>query len=240
MNPYEILELQSGATSEEVRAAYHRLAKQWHPDRFPSGPEKEEAEARFRRLSEAFNMLKDVARKSEPVPVRVDPPPPADRPVETPTASPDPKGKGPEDWFRDAVHAREGGDSDRALALTQYALRLDAGKADFHLLLADLLEERGGDRRPIVKALETVLQLDPKHVDAMVRLSQHYRELGMQARAEGILKRAKTLSPDHKALRALKAEAPPAARPHPTAATQTPKSFLDQIREAIAKFTKRS
>jgi len=64
MNPYEILELPAGSSAEDIKAAYHRLAKKWHPDRF-TGPEKEEAERRFRQLAEAFNMLKDAGRRED-------------------------------------------------------------------------------------------------------------------------------------------------------------------------------
>jgi curved DNA-binding protein CbpA len=49
-------------TMEEIKAAYHRLAKQWHPDRF-SGEEKAAAEDRFRMLSESFNALKDPDKR---------------------------------------------------------------------------------------------------------------------------------------------------------------------------------
>ncbi|HLO68606.1 MAG TPA: DnaJ domain-containing protein, partial [Holophaga sp.] len=65
MNPYEVLEISPGSRPEEIKAAYHRLAKQWHPDRF-NGAAKAEAEGRFRQLAEAFNMLKDTARREEP------------------------------------------------------------------------------------------------------------------------------------------------------------------------------
>ena len=62
MNPFNVLEIPPDATSEDIKAAYHRLAKRWHPDRY-TGPEKEEAESRFRELAEAFSMLKDPANR---------------------------------------------------------------------------------------------------------------------------------------------------------------------------------
>ena len=64
MNPYEILEIAPGSSAEDIKAAYHRLAKRWHPDRF-TGAEKEEAEKRFRQLAEAFNMLKDAGKRED-------------------------------------------------------------------------------------------------------------------------------------------------------------------------------
>ena len=52
MNPFQVLEVSPGASAEDIKASYHRLAKQWHPDRY-MGEEKAEAEERFRELAEA-------------------------------------------------------------------------------------------------------------------------------------------------------------------------------------------
>ena len=49
MNPFDALEIHVGASAEEIKAAYHRLAKMWHPDRF-TGAEKELAESKFRDI----------------------------------------------------------------------------------------------------------------------------------------------------------------------------------------------
>jgi outer membrane protein assembly factor BamE (lipoprotein component of BamABCDE complex) len=53
---YRILDLEPGATREDAKRAYRRLAKQWHPDRFHNFPEYEriEAENRFKRITEAY------------------------------------------------------------------------------------------------------------------------------------------------------------------------------------------
>lgn len=32
MNPYEELEIKPGATQDQIKQAYHRLAKAWYPD----------------------------------------------------------------------------------------------------------------------------------------------------------------------------------------------------------------
>jgi len=58
-NHYETLGLQRTATAEEIKAAYRKLAKKWHPDRFAPGPEKEEAEQNFQAFTEAYNVLSD-------------------------------------------------------------------------------------------------------------------------------------------------------------------------------------
>ncbi len=62
---YRVLGLEPGASEEEVRSAYRRLASECHPDRFSSlGPEfVQAAEERFKILQEAYE---EVRRRREP------------------------------------------------------------------------------------------------------------------------------------------------------------------------------
>jgi curved DNA-binding protein CbpA len=57
---YAILGVGPGATDEEIRRAYRRLALHWHPDRNPGRPE---AEERFKAISEAYAVLIDPAKR---------------------------------------------------------------------------------------------------------------------------------------------------------------------------------
>ncbi|MGD8338713.1 MAG: DnaJ domain-containing protein [Desulfobacterales bacterium] len=55
---FAILEVPSGATPEEVRSAYRRLAKEFHPDHYEGGSEP------FRQIQEAYAVLGDPVRRS--------------------------------------------------------------------------------------------------------------------------------------------------------------------------------
>lgn len=55
MNPYDVLELPAGASREDVKRAFHRLAHIYHPDK-PTG----DAE-KFKKISAAYSILKDRA-----------------------------------------------------------------------------------------------------------------------------------------------------------------------------------
>ncbi|XP_032313910.1 dnaJ homolog subfamily B member 8 [Camelus ferus] len=61
-NHYEVLGVQAGASPEDIRKAYRRLALRWHPDKNPGN--KEEAERRFKQVSEAYEVLSDGRRRS--------------------------------------------------------------------------------------------------------------------------------------------------------------------------------
>jgi len=196
MNPHEILEIAPGASAEEIKAAYHRLAKKWHPDRF-SGPEKAEAEQRFRTLAEAFNALKDNAR-TESTPKQTDAPaaPQISLDIEPPVAQ---KERNVDDWYADAKAAYDRKDYDRALGLANYCLRMNGEKADYFLLVAKSLDASGSkDKKALVKAYESVIRLDPKQADSVIRLAELFQGLGMHVRATKLWERAHTLAPNHK------------------------------------------
>lgn len=196
MNPFEILEITPGATPDEIKAAYHRLAKKWHPDRF-KGAEKAEAEDRFRMLADAFNMLKDSARRPEVVAHL------AKDSESQSTASQETKRepaaeRSVDDWFNDAKEAFESRDYSRALGLVHYTIRLDGNRADTFILLAKLLDVTGGDKRSLVRALENAIRINPKDVESRIRLADTFTDLGMQAKANRIREEVRKIAPKHK------------------------------------------
>lgn len=63
-NYYTVLGLDGmeNATQEEIKKAYRRLSKRYHPD---ANPGDKEAENRFREISEAYAVLGDETKRKE-------------------------------------------------------------------------------------------------------------------------------------------------------------------------------
>lgn len=56
-----MLGLQKGASDDELKKAYRRLAVKWHPDKNPNN--REVAEAKFKEVGEAYDVLSDPEKK---------------------------------------------------------------------------------------------------------------------------------------------------------------------------------
>lgn len=57
MNPYEVLGVDPGATDDEVKKAYRKLSRQYHPDANINNPNKEQAEEKFKQVQQAYQQV---------------------------------------------------------------------------------------------------------------------------------------------------------------------------------------
>ena len=58
---YELLGVDRGASADDLKRAYRRLARQYHPD---ANPDDQEAEAKFKEISEAYAVLSDESARA--------------------------------------------------------------------------------------------------------------------------------------------------------------------------------
>jgi DnaJ family protein C protein 3 len=59
INYYKVLGVSRSASPRDVKKAYHKLAKQYHPDKVGSDEDKPAAEAMFKKIARAYEVLSD-------------------------------------------------------------------------------------------------------------------------------------------------------------------------------------
>jgi len=58
---YEVLGIERGASAQEIKSAYRKLAVKYHPDRNPGN---KDAEEQFKEAAEAYSVLSDAEKRS--------------------------------------------------------------------------------------------------------------------------------------------------------------------------------
>ncbi len=62
---YSILGVSKDATADELKKAYRKLAKQYHPDAQHTDEDKKNAEAKFKEINEAYSVLSDETKRAQ-------------------------------------------------------------------------------------------------------------------------------------------------------------------------------
>ncbi len=176
---YRILGLARNASWEDVKIAYRRLARKYHPDTNQGDPQ---ASDKFRRVQEAYQLLRSVTAGEEIEEKSVHPEPPP--PVKTsqtqkvkvevrstkPPLSPDAK------LLQDTI--------------TKVKLLLRQGKYHVAIAMLEGLRQRFGEVAEVIKWLAVAYQ---RYGNELIR-SGKYRE------AENYLHKAIKTAPDNRAL----------------------------------------
>jgi tetratricopeptide (TPR) repeat protein len=212
---HEVLGVSSGASPNEIQAAFVRLAKLYHPDAHHD-PEladlKRVLESLFSRVTEAHRALlhpRSASRtKSRPTPVT---PPSASPPASSaPPVSASPPvashaaetGVDPQQIDDTLGRARESQDAGRywdTLALVEQVLPAAVGRSRrrARVLKAEALLKGEGGRRAAEEELKAALEEDRGNAEAHFLLAKIYKAGGAHALAAASLRRVLALQPRH-------------------------------------------
>eukprot|EP01018_Ginkgo_biloba_P028138 Gb_29600 [translate_table: standard] len=62
---YEVLGVTKDSSTAEIRSAYKKLARKWHPDKSSGNPSKiEQAKLKFQQIQEAYSVLSDDTKRA--------------------------------------------------------------------------------------------------------------------------------------------------------------------------------
>ena len=56
-NPYEVLGVPENASDEEIKKAYRKLSRKYHPDANVNNPNKAQAEEKFKEIQQAYQQI---------------------------------------------------------------------------------------------------------------------------------------------------------------------------------------
>ena len=56
-DPYSVLGVSPTAEMDEIKKAYRKLSRTYHPDANINNPNKEQAEEKFKQIQEAYNQI---------------------------------------------------------------------------------------------------------------------------------------------------------------------------------------
>lgn len=175
---YEVLQVSSEATREQIKKAYFRLAKEYHPDRHfevDMAPVKKELEALFVRITQAYDtLLAEKKRKAYDAELAS-----GKGSQEAPEAS-------PRDLFTRGQAAFEKGDLRDACYFFQEAInkmpeRLE--KAVCYLRYGQALARIPGKLRDAAEMLKKGIALDPTRADFYLELGMVYSKTGLTQKA---------------------------------------------------------
>jgi curved DNA-binding protein CbpA len=181
-NYYKILEISRNATTEEIKEAYHRLAREYHPDLHPGNPS---AEERFKEICEAYEVLSDSVQRTL-----------YDQGVDTNRSDRKKSGSSPQDFYVRAAAKSLEKNYHGAVEDYSQAIELNPEFVEAYLKRG-MARYKLGDDRGTLKDCNQALQINPNLAQAYYYQGRARYRLGYTQAAIEAYTQAIRLEPDY-------------------------------------------
>jgi tetratricopeptide (TPR) repeat protein len=206
LEDFRILEVRSDASEDEIKKAYFRMARKFHPDLFGrhiSAQDKVLVGAVFDGITKAYhNLLAKLGKAEKPA-----------KAVSKAAPASQAKAKSTETLFRQAKTLYSTARYEEAIALLEEAVRAKDDKGDYYLLLAMAQSKIPSLRKKAERSFLNAIELEPWNPEALIGLGMLYKKEGLMARAKKQFERAVEADPEHvvarQELKAMKDSAKP-------------------------------
>lgn len=198
MSFYQVLDISNSASQAEIKKAYFGLARKYHPDLFDRDldiQQKEMIDEVFDLITKAYHTLSDEDKREE-----------YDKEL-TREAEDDQKGvaRRAEIKFRQAKTLYNQARYDEAMSFLDEAIRLDAHKSSYFLLLAMVETKIPTYTRKAEEHFIKAIKLEPWSPDGYLGLGIMYKNAGLKVKAANQFNKALKVDPGNPAaLRELK------------------------------------
>jgi curved DNA-binding protein CbpA len=210
---YEVLDVAQTATSDEIKTAYHALARTFHPDRFHKSEAalRRNIDSAFARIAQAYETLSNQSSRTtydqKQKPKGREGRRQATSPTQPTNGGGDKKPKSEaaraENSFQRGMEAMKSNRHNEAVPLLAEAAMLAPREARYRAHYGHALIKQANTRRMAEGELQAALTLDPENPSYRVMLAELYQELGLRRRAEGEVQRALLADPKNQSAREL-------------------------------------
>jgi len=198
---YTTLAVATDAGEQQIKEAYHALAKQYHPDRFQSGDFSEafrgKAEKLFTRITGAYSTLTDPSSRSAYDRGRLKGGAAGDAPLKGRSAMDLDRENMAEVLFRAGQGFFAKGDFEKAVEKLKECAWLKPEVPKYPFLLGAAQAEIPKMRKEAEQNLLKAIELDRSMTDAHLALGKLYLRVGMTLRAEAQLREALRSNPNN-------------------------------------------
>lgn len=201
---YELFDIPIDANSAEIKAAYFRVAKQFHPDRFHQEKDAEllqRIQNAFSRAAQAYETLKNEdTRKTYDFKLRKEQPLQKKKDVsrQSKTDFKEQQIEMAKEAFDEGYKLLMNDEFSEALPFLARAVQLAPDIARYHAFYGKVLSSDDSQRYKANAEMQTAIQIEPENATFRIMIAEFYIQFELFKRAEGELQRLLAIHPDNK------------------------------------------